>query len=476
MTYRADVSYLQHCDPGMIRVNTEEYKRLTRLIDTAMPEFNQVKTTTEWEGGSRELFNRRLGETITVFRSLRSGFAQAGAALEHFVPELTKAKQLLSDGDELSDQLRTLIEPYFLGGTIKSHTSTFYNAEPLRQWEDISHSPGLLDVLSDRTSIGDLLTDPISIDDDVKTRANQLAEQIHHAYSEAKRVEETARAACAAALRKAFTMLPDLRTDAKRTEQIIKNTGALQQEMAEAAHDPNVRLPGMGEIPSFYDPAVTSSVSPDLQDLRKRAATLPGGHVTWDSSDFARWKLGVGESEEAFKLRWIKDNKEVIKAAAAQYGIPAAVLAGIAYKEVGGKPMALDDAANWPRKHLPSWALPGRLAGDPDNTSYGPMAVQVRRAAESLGYDPSKLSEQQRNEIVASLKNPKENIFIAAQHISDLKKSSSFALADPATMTAEQGKELAARYNGGPNWQGDHAQGYARDYAAHRGKAAEALK
>jgi hypothetical protein len=152
------------------------------------------------------------------------------------------------------------------------------------------------------------------------------------------------------------------------------------------------------------------------------------------------------------------------------------MLAGIAYKEVGGKPMSLDDTTDWARRNLPSWALPGPLAGNPNNTSYGPMAVQVRRAAESLGYDPEKLSEEQRNEIVASLKNPKENIFIAAQHISDLKKSSSFALTDPAAMTAQQGEELAARYNGGPNWQGSQAQDYAQDYAAHRDKAAEALR
>jgi hypothetical protein len=476
MTFRADVSYLENCDPGMITVNAEEYNRLTRLIDTAMPELNQVRATTEWEGGSRELFDRRLDETMTVFRTLGAGFARAGAELEHFVPELKKAKKLLSVGDELGGQLKSVIEPYFARGIIKFHTGEFYKAEPLRQWEDISRSPGFIDLLSNHTLIGDWLSDPISISHDDKARADRLSEQIHHAYREAKRVEETARVVCVAGLRKAFTLLPDLRTDANRTEQIIKNTGALQQEVAEAAHDPNVRLPGMGGIPSFDDPAVISAVSPDLLDLRDRAAALPGGNVTWDSSDFVRWELGVGESEEDFKLRWIKDNKEVIKAAAAQYGIPAVVLAGIAYKEVGGKPMVLDDTTDWARRHLPSWMLQGPLAGDPDNTSYGPMAVQVRRAAESLGYDPSKLTERQRNEIVASLKNPKENIFIAAQHISDLKKSSDFALADPATMTAGQGEELAARYNGGPNWQGGQAQGYARDYAAHRDKAAEALK
>jgi hypothetical protein len=254
-----------------------------------MPELNQVKATTEWEGGNRELFDRRLDETMTVFRALGSSFAQAGAALEHFVPELTKAKQFFSDGDELGDQLTTVMKRI---PAWNDQTDDFHNAEPLRQWEDLSHTTGFWD----------WWVDPLWIDDDVETKANPLSEQIHHTYSEAKRVEETARAACVADLRKAFALLPDLRTDSRQTEEIIKHTDALQHEMTEAAHDPNVRLPGMGETPSFDDPAVTSSISPDLQDLRDRAATLPGVNVTWDSSDFARWKLGIGESEEDFKL------------------------------------------------------------------------------------------------------------------------------------------------------------------------------
>ncbi len=48
----------------MIIVNAEEYKQLTRIINTVMPELNQVKITTNWEGGDRELFDRRLSETM----------------------------------------------------------------------------------------------------------------------------------------------------------------------------------------------------------------------------------------------------------------------------------------------------------------------------------------------------------------------------------------------------------------------------
>ena len=40
---------------------------------------------------------------------------------------------------------------------------------------------------------------------------------------------------------------------------------------------------------------------------------------------------------------------------------------------------------------------------DPAKTSLRPMAIQLRRAAESLGYDPNSLTEGQRTEIISSL-------------------------------------------------------------------------
>jgi hypothetical protein len=120
----------------------------------------------------------------------------------------------------------------------------------------------------------------------------------------------------------------------------------------------------------------------------------------------------------------------VIQAAAYEYGIPAEVLAGVAYKEVGGKPMWIDDAVDWARQHGPR---PGR----PDDTSYGPTcggtspphtpqdqphwAVQVDTAAGALGYDPAHLTDRQRDEIVASLKDPKQNIMTTTKVLADAR-------------------------------------------------------
>lgn len=479
MAYWSDVKYIDESDPGMINVNAEEFKRLGRLADTALPELAAVKTGPEWEGAGREGYDRKLDDVTRLVRYLGDAFVAAGKALGDYVPEIRKAKELVHEGKSPEKELKELLKPYQSG-----HTKKFHRAEPLRQWEDLRETTGFLDWLSD----------PLVINDDVERRANQLHGEIHHIFGEAKKIDENARSSCVAALRRAYELLPDYRVDSSRggwfitANSIIKNIPGLKQELAEATADPNVRLPGMGEIPSYPDGTrLSSAVSPALQDLRERAGALPGGNVTWNTSDFIRWQSGIditnggapveGESEEEFKLRWIRDNRDVIKAAAEQYGLPADMLAGIAYKEVGGKPMGLDDTTDWLRKHVPSWLREGTLVeGDPDQTSYGPMAVQVRRAAEALGYDPESLSEKQRDEIVGSLKNPKENVFIAAQYLSNLKQSSDFALTDPGQMTEEQGQELAARYNGGPNWHSDDAKGYARDYAKHRNEAAEALK
>jgi hypothetical protein len=363
----------------------------------------------------------------------------------------------------LQNELAELLENYQSG-----HTQNFLGAEPLRQWEDLRESIGFRDWLSD----------PRIINDNVEQRANQLHDEIHRIFDDAKNIEENARSSCVPALRRAYSLLPDYRSDSDQANSIIERTPGLRQEMARAATSPDVRMSGLGQVPGYLDEAqVPAPVSAALQELRHWAAALPGGNLTWDTSDYARWNIGVGENEEEFKLHWIRDNREVIKAAAHQYGLPADVLGGIAYKEVGGKPLGLDGAADWFRHHLPDWVRDGTLLeGPPDKTSYGPLAVQVRQAAEALGYDPESLSEQQRQEIVTSLENPKENIFIAAKHLSDLKQSSEFALTAPDQITPQQGQELAARYNGGSNWRGDQAQAYAQDYAAHRARVAEELR
>jgi soluble lytic murein transglycosylase-like protein len=103
------------------------------------------------------------------------------------------------------------------------------------------------------------------------------------------------------------------------------------------------------------------------------------------------------------------------------------------------------------------------------------MQVQVRRAAETLGYDPGDLTPAQRGRIISSLENPHQAIEIAARHLRDLKDETAFARKEPGRMTPEEGGELAARYNGGPYWRGPQAQSYAQRYERDLPKAIDAL-
>ncbi len=118
------------------------------------------------------------------------------------------------------------------------------------------------------------------------------------------------------------------------------------------------------------------------------------------------------------------------------------------------------EQADSPLSPIAPETLPWRLGGDPDNTSVGPIAIQVRRGAEVLGYDPEHLTDQQRGMVETALQDPAQNMFIASEYLAQLKAESEFADVPAEEMTPAQYQELAARYNGGPYWETDDAQAY----------------
>ncbi|MFI1760879.1 hypothetical protein ACH41H_02215 [Streptomyces sp. NPDC020800] len=106
----------------------------------------------------------------------------------------------------------------------------------------------------------------------------------------------------------------------------------------------------------------------------------------------------------------------------------------------------------------------------------GPIAIQVRRGAEVLGYDPDRLTDQQRSMVEESLQDPAQNIFIASEYLAQLKAESEFAQVPAEEMTPAQYQELASRYNGGPYWQSSHAQAYGSGFMNHLNDARSALR
>ena len=92
----------------------------------------------------------------------------------------------------------------------------------------------------------------------------------------------------------------------------------------------------------------------------------------------------------------------------------------------------------------------------------GPIAIQVRRGAEVLGYDPNHLTDQQRGMVEVSLQDPAQNVFTASEYLAQLKAESEFANVPAEEMTPARCQELAARDNGGPYWRTDAAQAGGR--------------
>lgn len=153
-----------------------------------------------------------------------------------------------------------------------------------------------------------------------------------------------------------------------------------------------------------------------------------------------RSEKGISSSLRDYKDQWVHANRHIIKAAAKEFDIPDWVLAGTAWQEVGGEPPLTDKLSR----------LLGEtgIRGKPEKASFGPVAIQIGRAAEELCYDPQALSETQTQAIIESLEDPQENILIVAQHLERAKNVD--APGKPAEMlTDDDIRIIGARYNRG---------------------------
>lgn len=468
VTYRAHVGFLADCNPALIERNAAEFARMRDLLVSIESAVTCAKDGTIWESEHRERYDTRLADVGALTTGLSDGFGLARTALLRYADAVTQAKQHLRAGLHAEARLDKLVS-----SVATAFTRTAQQAEPMRRWEDIRDTTGFLDWVAEWG------IDAEAIRDD----ANRAYAHADEAFSRARSVEATARQGCLAELKAAYETLPDFHGgdfhggDFHGATDVVAQLIPLQTEATQARTDPNTHLPGSGRTTdTFFPGAGNIPVSPALNHLRTLLATLPVGVSSWHHEIVGDW------SDEG-RRGWITNNKQLIAAAATESGLPPDLIAAVAWKEVCGKPYILDDAAEGFRQAAESpWNpltpeyLPEPLRGDPDEASYGPMAVQIRRGAEALGYDPGALTEPQRDEIRTALKDPAQNLFIASKHLADLKAESDFADLPAEQLAPQHYHELAARYNGGSNWQGDQAQDYGDDVIAHLGQAREALR
>lgn len=180
------------------------------------------------------------------------------------------------------------------------------------------------------------------------------------------------------------------------------------------------------------------------------------GTEEWSTLDVAEWRAPlIGDPNHIFEFKeqWVDGYSETIREAARMYDLPEELVAGVAYNEVGGDPAWIDDVAYGVRSfdHLADPLLePLTITREPDLTSFGNVSMQVRRAAETLGYDPSNLTGTQRDEIINSLKDPRQNIFLAAAHLAQLRDID-FPGQGASELSTEEIRATATRFNRGPD-------------------------
>lgn len=183
--------------------------------------------------------------------------------------------------------------------------------------------------------------------------------------------------------------------------------------------------------------------------------------LSWTMRDIVKWKLlpawlgGDRDILRRYKDLWVTTHASTIKRMAMRDGLPPVLLAGVVWIEVGGDPDFIDRVAYSTRKfdHLADPILESMtVTKKPEMTSFGEISIQLRRAAETLGFDPNSLSSENFEELSRCLEsNERFNIDIVSQHLAQLKRLDfSNTEVNEDTIIRITG----TRYNRGPNLSG----------------------
>jgi len=466
VTHFSDVAFIADADPDEVERNGREYLRLAALYADGATEVDAASRRVVWTGAAQQQFRRRADEARSLVQQLVAPLRSAGAAVEDYADALRDAQGSVAAGRAAAAQLDEVM------ASIGAHavTRAAQAAEPMRRWEDVRATTGFLDWLAE-----------LGLDvGSIRQQADGLWRTAGALFGDAAQLEASARDDCLQALRRAKVDLPDFSGPVCWATDPADGFEPLSTEAGAAAHDPATALPGDPRKPDRVPTdQAGQDVSPGLQRLLGNAART----AYMDGPALGTPYFGSEVGADVDRSAWVSANSDVIQRAAAQYGIPADLLAGIAWIEVGGKGQVFDDAAGTVRQLAQSpWFpvdpehLPGRLAGGVDETSYGPLSIQVRRAAEVLGYDPQHLTGGQRDQLVGALKDPTANVYIAAAYLRQVSDESSAAYVPAAGWTPQMYSEVASRYNGGPNWQSPGAQNYGKDFAGIAPEAKAALQ
>lgn len=306
VAYREDVEFLEAANPTLIERGAAEFTRLHMLIETTDDAFRKAAAV-DWQSEARVLYVKRMREAKELTDALSGGFRRAGKALSIYAEAVTTAKIHYASGKTAEGNLAAVMSQ-----EATAITPTARAAEPLKQWEDLRGTTGVLDWFAE-----------VAVDiDAIREEAERYYNQTKDHYADAHRVESQARETCTAELDAARRSIPTFNGPIKDAGQFLAGLGPLQAEARQAADNPYAQLPGAGpkvdSIPTTGDSVVVNEM---LMRIETRIDGLP------DAKGNNYWL--VSNSDES-RREYISANTELIRAAAHDTGLPPEMIAGIA--------------------------------------------------------------------------------------------------------------------------------------------------
>ena len=155
------------------------------------------------------------------------------------------------------------------------------------------------------------------------------------------------------------------------------------------------------------------------------------------------WMGGAPNVLRNYKDAWVRAHRNLIETLSTSYRLPPELLGGVAWIEAGGKPYSLKiDVYEVRRFGFEP------LTRQPELTSMGPVAIQLRRAAEAMGVEFDKLTERDKSQLIDCLQNADNDLRIVAKHLWQLKQ---IDFPDKAVLGKYEIGIIATRYNRGPD-------------------------
>ena len=190
-----------------------------------------------WISSSRTHYEARLRDVDGFVTGLMEGFEAASKALSRYATAITTAQRYLEreamPGTSGHGRIARVGKAITLGAR---------SAEPMRQWEDLRGTTGLLDWLAE-----------LQVDvDSIRSEADSLHHQASQAFHQAQQAEQIARVAALSELRAARDFIPNFRSRFKDAASLLDRVDALRIESAQASQDPKDSPPWQWQKADFF--------------------------------------------------------------------------------------------------------------------------------------------------------------------------------------------------------------------------------